>query len=35
MTLAGCFWCCFFGGGTPEYAPKFDQRVVISEVAAV
>lgn len=34
MTLTGCFWCVFYGGGTPDYAPTVDQYITVSQVRA-
>lgn len=32
MTLTGCFWCVFYGGGTPDYAPTADQHITVGKV---
>lgn len=35
IRLSGCFWCCFYGGGTLDYAPTRDQIVTIGDVRRV
>lgn len=35
MKLTGCFWCVFYGGATPDYAPTTDQHITVSQVKSV
>lgn len=34
MKLTGCFWCVFYGGGTLDYAPTREQRIVVTDVVS-